>query len=164
LGYDTVWVADRLLYPVNPRNPYPATPDGSLPEYCKNVLAPLESMAFAAAVTSRISLGSSIIDLPFYNPVVLARALTTSDVLSGGRLRVGFGLGWSEDEFEAVGVAAKGRGVRATEFLQVLNAVWTTSFTARSSTCRVRSSAPIRCRNPIHRFSWRHIPRPRSGA
>jgi alkanesulfonate monooxygenase SsuD/methylene tetrahydromethanopterin reductase-like flavin-dependent oxidoreductase (luciferase family) len=95
LGYDTVWVADRLLYPVRPRNPYPATADGSLPAYYKEVLDPLESLTFAAAHTSRVGLGTSIIAIPFYGPVVLARRLTTIDVLSGGRLRVGFGLGWS---------------------------------------------------------------------
>ena len=127
LGYDTLWTADRLLYPVHPRDPYPATPDGSLPEYYKNVLDPLESLAFAAAHTRTIGLGTSIIAIPFYNPVVLARRLTTIDILSGGRLRVGFGLGWSHDEFEAVGASLKGRGARADEFLQVLNAVWSTN-------------------------------------
>src|SRR5262245_24940701 len=101
LGYDTLWTADRLLFPVAPGDPYPATPDGSLPEYYKNVLDPLESLAFAAAHTTTIGLGTSVIAIPFYDPVVLARRLSTIDVLSNGRLRVGFGLGWSKDEFEA---------------------------------------------------------------
>jgi len=125
IGFDTLWVADRLLYPVRPRNPYPATQDGSLPDYYRSVLAPLESMAFAAGVTNKIALGSSVIGINLYNPVVLARALTTIDVLSRGRLIVGFGLGWSEDEFEAAGTPPKGRGGRADEFLQILKAVWT---------------------------------------
>jgi len=127
LGYDTLWTADRLLHPVQPRDPYPATPDGSLPDYYKNVLDPLESLAFAAAQTTKIGLGTSIIAIPFYNPVVLARRLSTIDVLSGGRLRVGFGLGWSKDEFEAVGATRKGRGARANEFLQLLDRIWTTN-------------------------------------
>jgi alkanesulfonate monooxygenase SsuD/methylene tetrahydromethanopterin reductase-like flavin-dependent oxidoreductase (luciferase family) len=126
LGYDTLWTADRLLYPVAPKNLYPGTADGSLPAYYKTVLDPLESLGFAAAVTTRIGLGTSVIDIPFYNPVVLARRLTTIDVLSRGRLRIGFGLGWSADEFEAVGAVAKTRGARADEFLDVLDAVWTT--------------------------------------
>ncbi len=126
LGYHTLWVADRLLYPISPRTPYAVTPDGSLPEFYKNVLDPLETLTFAAAHTSRIGLGTSILDLPFYNPVVLARCLTTLDIFSGGRLRVGFGLGWSEDEFEAVGVSLKERGARANEFIQLLKAIWTT--------------------------------------
>jgi len=88
LGYDSLWVVDRLLYAVNPQTPYPATPDGSWPEVYKYALDPLETLTFAAAHTSRIGLGTSILDIPYYNPVVLARGLTTLDVLSGGRLRV----------------------------------------------------------------------------
>lgn len=124
LEYDTVWVADRLLYPVNPRTPYEVTPDGSLPEFYKYVLDPLETLTFVAAHTKQIGLGTSVLDMPFYNPVILARRLTTIDVLSGGRLRVGFGLGWSEDEFEAAGASLKERGARADEFIQVLKAIW----------------------------------------
>lgn len=126
LGYDSLWVTERLLYPVNPRTPYPATPDGSLPEVYKSVLDPVETLTFAAAHTSRIALGTSVLDIPFYNPVILARRLTTLDVLSGGRLRVGLGLGWSADEFETAGVSLRERGRRADEFLRVLKAIWTT--------------------------------------
>ena len=126
LGYDSVWVLDRLLYPIRPRNPYPASDDGKLPESYKNVLDPLLSLTFAAAQTKGIALGTCILDIPFYNPLVLARAITTLDVLSGGRVRLGFGQGWSEDEFEAVEAPSKGRGARADEFLDVLKAIWTT--------------------------------------
>lgn len=127
LGFDTLWAADRLLHPLQPKNRYPATADGSLPDYYKDVLDPLDALTFAAAHTSRIGLGTSIITIPFYNPVVLARRLTTLDVLSKGRLRIGFGLGWSDDEFEAVGADAKRRGARASEFLQLLTHIWTTN-------------------------------------
>ncbi len=126
LGYESLWVTERLLYPVKPQTPYPATPDGSLPDCYKLVLDPLETLTFAAAHTSRIDLGTSVLDIPYYNPVMLARRLTSLDVLSGGRLRVGFGLGWSKDEFDAVGVSPNERGRRADEFLRVLKAIWTT--------------------------------------
>ncbi len=126
LGYDSVWVTDRLLYPIEPQTPYMATPDGSLPEAYKTVLDPLESLTFVAGQTSRVALGTSILDMPYYNPVMLARRLTTLDVLSGGRLRVGFGQGWSKDEFDAVGASMKQRGRRADEFISVLKAIWTT--------------------------------------
>lgn len=126
LRYDSLWVTERLVYPLNPQTPYPATPDGSLPEQYKRVLDPIETLTFAAAHTSRIALGTSILDIPYYNPVVLARRLTTLDVLSGGRLRVGFGLGWSKDEFDVVGASLKDRGLRADEFLTVLKMIWTT--------------------------------------
>ena len=113
LGYDSVWVTDRLLYPIQPQTPYMASPDGSLPEAYKIAFDPLESLTYVAGHTSRIALGTSILDMPYYNPVMLARSLTTLDVLSGGRLRVGFGQGWSQDEFDAAGASMKGRGRRA---------------------------------------------------
>ncbi len=126
LGYESLWVSHRLLYPVNPQTPYPAAPDGRLPEAYRHVLDPLSLLSFAAAQTSRIALGTSVLNAPYYNPVVLARQLTTLDVLSGGRLRVGLGLGWSKDEFDAVGVSMKERGRRAEEFVRILKAIWTT--------------------------------------
>ena len=126
LGYDSLWVLDRLLGPVKPRTPYPASADGSLPAQYRNVLDPVETLTFAAAHSKRIALGTSILNLPWYNPVLLARQLTTLDVLSGGRLRVGFGIGWSTDEYEAAGSPWNERGKRADEFVQVLKTIWTT--------------------------------------
>ena len=125
LGYDSLWVLERLLYPVNPQTPYPGTPDGSLPELYRSVLDPLQILTFAAANTSRISLGTSVLIMGYRNPLVLAQSLTTIDVLSGGRLIVGFGQGWSKDEFAAVGGSMTSRAGMADEFLQVLKAVWT---------------------------------------
>ena len=127
LGYDSLWTIERLLYPVKPQRPYPATPDGSLPEVYKHALDPLEALTFAAARTRKIALGTSVLDIPYYNPVMLARRLTTLDFLSNGRLRVGLGLGWSKDEMDATGVDIKQRGAIADEFLHVLKAIWTTN-------------------------------------
>jgi len=125
LGFDSLWVLDRLLWPVNPRAPYPLG-DGSLPVQYKNVLDPVESLTFAAAHTSRIALATGVLNLPWYNPVLLARRLTTLDILSGGRLRVGFGIGWSPDEYEAAGATWQDRGKRADESIQMLKKIWTT--------------------------------------
>ena len=125
LGYDSLWTIERLLYPVQPQTPYPATPDGTLPEPYKHSLDPLETLTFAAAHTKRVGLGTSVIDMLYYNPVMLARRLSTLDVLSNGRLRVGMGLGWSKDEFDAMGVSLGERGARADEFMAVLKAIWT---------------------------------------
>ncbi len=124
LGYDSLWVLDRLLYPASPRAPYPATADGSLPDAYRRVLDPVSVLTFAAACTSRASLGTSVLNLPWYNPSLLARQLTTLDLLSGGRLRAGFGTGWSPDEYEAVGVDMKQRGARANEALALLKQLW----------------------------------------
>ena len=76
----------------------------------KNVLDPIETLTFAAAHTSRIALATGVLNLPWYNPVLLARRLTTLDILSAGRLRVGFGIGWSPDEYEAAGAVWHERG------------------------------------------------------
>src|SRR2546422_11314982 len=127
LGYDSVGTIERLLYPVNLQRPYPVTADGSLPEVYKHALDPLEALTFAAARTRKVALGTSVLDIPYYNPVTLARRLTTLDVFSHGRLRVGLGLGWSKDEMDATGADMKQRGAMADEFVQVLKAIWTTN-------------------------------------
>jgi len=125
LGFDGLWVLDRILYPVNPQAPYPVG-DGTLPILYKMVLDPLETLTFVAARTKRIALGTSVLNLPWYKPVLLARRLSTLDVLSGGRLRVGFGIGWSPDEYEAAGTPWHERGKRADELIAVLKKIWTT--------------------------------------
>jgi probable F420-dependent oxidoreductase len=127
LGYDSLWTIERLLWPVKPQTPYPVTPDGMLPPQYRHVLDPLDTLTFAAAHTSTVALGTSVLDIPYYNPVTLARRLTTIDILSNGRLRVGLGLGWSKDEMDATGADMTKRGAMADEFLQVLKAIWTTN-------------------------------------
>ena len=163
LGYDSVWVIERLLYPLKPQTPYPATPDGSLPDVYKRVLDPLATLTFLAAKTSRVGLGTSVLDMPYYNPVMLARQLTTLDVLSQGRLRLGLGLGWSKDEYDAVGATFKGRGARADEFIQVLKAIWTTDpveFHGNFTTSPNPSSSPSPCKNRTRPSTWLPLAKP----
>jgi probable F420-dependent oxidoreductase len=124
-GIDSVWVLDRLLWPLNPQTPYVASADGSLPVEYQNVLDPLTTLTYVAGITERISLGTSIIDMFFQNPVVLGKRFATLDVLSGGRVIAGLGLGWSKDEYEVSGIPYKERGSRADEYLQVLKKIWT---------------------------------------
>ena len=124
LGYDSIWSTERLLFPVNPRTGYGGMEGVPLPEGFKYQLDPLDVLSFAAAVTKRVRLGTSVLDFPYYNPVMLARRITTLDVLSGGRAVIGLGLGWSPEEFEAAGASMKGRGARANEALQVMKTIW----------------------------------------
>jgi probable F420-dependent oxidoreductase len=124
LGYDSIWSTERLLFPVNPRTGYGGMEGVPLPEGFKYQLDPLDVLSYAAAVTKRVKLGTSVLDFPYYNPVMLARRITTLDVLSGGRAVIGLGLGWSPEEFEAAGASMKGRGVRADEALQVMKTIW----------------------------------------
>jgi alkanesulfonate monooxygenase SsuD/methylene tetrahydromethanopterin reductase-like flavin-dependent oxidoreductase (luciferase family) len=90
---------------VAPQTPYGATLDGSLPQEYKRVLDPLDALTFVAGHTKTIVLGTSVLDIPYYSPVMLARRVTTLDVLSSGRVRLGLGLGWSKDEHDAVGAS-----------------------------------------------------------
>jgi probable F420-dependent oxidoreductase len=124
LGYHSLWVFQRLLYPVAPKNEYYGAPgQNPWPAPFRSVLDPLVVLSFAAAVTRRARLGVSVLIMPFYNPVVLGKLLASLDVMSRGRLDVGLGIGWSIDELEAAGDWTP-PGERADEFLRVLNAVW----------------------------------------
>jgi probable F420-dependent oxidoreductase len=124
-GLDSVWVFERLLWPLKPQTPYGGIPNTPIPVEYQSVLDPLETLTYLAGNTERISLGTSIIDIFFQNPVMLARRFATLDVLSGGRVIAGLGIGWSKDEYDASGTPYKHRGARADEYLQVLKRIWT---------------------------------------
>jgi probable F420-dependent oxidoreductase len=125
LGFDSVWVTERLFQPVNPSVPFAGDPEGTYPEAYRYVLDPVVALTCAAACTTRVRLGTSVLIGPYYNPVLLARALTAVDVVSDGRLEVGLGVGWHVDEFHAVGVDMATRGRRMDEVLVLLKALWT---------------------------------------
>ena len=114
-GYASLWTFQRLLQPVDV--------DLGLPY--GGVLDPIPALSYAAGITSRIRLGVGVVNMPFYAPVVVSKALTTLDIVSEGRLDVGLGLGWAPQEFAAVGVSAQARGARAEEYVNYLKAVWT---------------------------------------
>ena len=124
-GFDSLWVFERLLWPINPQTPYPVTPDGSLPIEYQIMFDPLETLTYVTAHTNKIALGTSVIDTLFHNPVVLARRFATLDVLSEGRAICGLGIGWSKDEYQASNIPFKDKGKRADEFVQVLKRIWT---------------------------------------
>ena len=123
LGYDTLWVQQRLLRPLKPQIPYPS-PDGSFPPQYANVLGPIETLVYAAAITSRIKLGTSVIVHAYHSPVSLAKSVASLDVLSGGRVIFGVGLGWNKDEFDASGTPYRNRGQRLEEYIRCLEAIW----------------------------------------
>ena len=125
LGYGSVWTISRLLYALEPRNDYPAAPGEPWPEPFRSVADSIVALAFVASATKHIRLATGVINPLFYSPVMLAKQLATLDVLSEGLLTVGVGLGWSEDEYEAVGTPFRGRGRRLDEFLECLTLLWT---------------------------------------
>ena len=124
-GIDSLWVFERLLYPLDPQTPYPATPDGSLPSEYENVMDPLQTLGYLAGITERIALGTSILDMLFHNPVILGRSLASLDILSKGRTICGLGLGWSKDEYDVSNVPFDHRGKRADEMIDSLKRIWT---------------------------------------
>jgi probable F420-dependent oxidoreductase len=123
-GFDSLWVFERLLWPLKPQTPYPGTLDGSLPIEYQSIFDPIETLSFVAANTSKIALGTSVIDMLFHNPVILARRFATLDVFSGGRAVCGLGIGWSKDEYQAANIPFSSKGKRADEFIQVLRKIW----------------------------------------
>ncbi len=120
LGYGSLWTFQRLLAPVD------GTGGRDLldPPY-RSVQDPLAVLAYLAAKTSRVRLGVAVLNAPFYSPIVLAKQLATIDILSGGRLDLGIGLGWMREEFEATGVSYEHRGGRTQDFVRCLRAIWT---------------------------------------
>ncbi len=113
-GYASLWTFQRLLVPEG---------SGIEPVY-HSVLDPLVALGYLAARTSRIRLGVAIINLPFVSPAYLAKQATTVDLLSGGRLDLGLGIGWMPEEFTATGATMPRRGARAEEYLAVLRTLW----------------------------------------
>lgn len=122
LGADSLWVGDRLLAAQNPRIGYLGS--DTVPAEFRTCLDPFVALTVAASVTATCRLGASVLVAPFYPPVQLARQLTSIDVISGGRLMPGFGLGWSPEEFQAAGAPFTNRGAQLDELLDVLDAVW----------------------------------------
>ncbi|ARZ66044.1 monooxygenase [Streptomyces albireticuli] len=125
-GFDSLWVGDRSLTPVEPSDIYPGhTPENPYPPEYKTFLDPVTVLTVAATATSRARLGTSTLNAPWYPPPLLARTLTSLDLVSGGRLDVGLGIGWLRDEYTAVNADFAERGARLDEILGILKGMWT---------------------------------------
>lgn len=118
LGYGSWWAGEHVVLPS------PRVPDSPM-EPTDPILDPLMHLAYVAAVTDRLELGTGILILPQRNPLVLAKQVASLDVLSRGRLLLGVGAGYLEPEMTAVGVPMSQRGARTDEYLDAMNALWT---------------------------------------
>jgi probable F420-dependent oxidoreductase len=123
LGYGAVWTYERLLYPTADVA-QPGGPPRPLPEYYKVAYDPLETLAYVAAKTERIRLGTSVVDALFHTPVVLAKRYATLDLFSGGRAIAGLGQGWMAQEFRTANVPPRRKGAGMDEFVAAMRAVW----------------------------------------
>jgi len=117
-GFESLWVSEHLVLS-DPRTP-PSPMDAADP-----ILEPVTALAYAAARTTTLGLGTGVIVLPLRNPLILAKELATLDVLSGGRVLFGVGVGYVEQEFRALGVPFDRRGERTDEYLDAMLAIWT---------------------------------------
>jgi probable F420-dependent oxidoreductase len=114
LGYVGIWVSDHIVIP-----------ESAVDRFGSVFYEPLTVLGFAAACTSTIRLGTTVLIVPYRNPIVTAKVLSTLDVLSGGRVTAGMGVGWTEDEFKALGVPFQERGALSDEYIAVFKALWT---------------------------------------
>ena len=127
LGFDSVWVSDHIILPRKVDSFYPYAADGVAtfrPD--EDYYDPLATLNFLAGCTQKIRLGTHVLILPYRNPVVTAKMLSTLDVLSGGRVILGAGVGWMEEEFQALGLDTYAqRGAVTDEYIQLFKELWT---------------------------------------
>jgi probable F420-dependent oxidoreductase len=127
-GFATLWSGEHIVMVDRPDSPYPYAPDGriSVPSDA-DWLDPFVTLSFAAAVTSKIRLGTGVLLLPEHNPLVVAKQAASLDVVSEGRFVLGIGIGWSAEEFAALGVPFQSRSRRTHEYVDVMRALWSRS-------------------------------------
>lgn len=124
-GYHSLWMPEHVAFPVGFQSRYPYTPDGSFPgDMDLDTPEPISVLNYAAALTRRIKLGTSIVILPLHHPLYIGKQLATLDVLSGGRALFGVGSGWLKEEFDALGIDFKTRGSRTNEAIEALRTIW----------------------------------------
>jgi len=124
-GFATLWSGEHVVLVDRPGSRYPYSADGRIGVRAgEDWLDPLLGLTFAAAVTSRIAVATGVLLLPEHNPVLAAKQAATLDVLSGGRFTLGIGIGWSAEEFAALGVPFARRGQRAAEYVAAMRRLW----------------------------------------
>jgi probable F420-dependent oxidoreductase len=142
LGFESLWCPEHLAVPAEIHSRYPYSDDGRFPGGPQVALHdPLVALAFAAAITRRIRLGTGVYVLPLRNPLAVAKGVASLDVLSRGRVLFGIGVGWLREEFEAVGMTFDDRAARARESVAVLKTLWTEDLPSFSG--RFHSFPPL---------------------
>jgi probable F420-dependent oxidoreductase len=125
-GFESLWTVEHVVVPAGYESTYPYSSDGRMPGgEDVPIPDPLTWLTWVGAATSRINLATGILIVPQRNPVVLAKQVATLDVLSGGRVILGVGVGWLKEEFEAIGVPFEDRGARLDDYVAAMRALWT---------------------------------------
>ncbi|WP_420451134.1 LLM class F420-dependent oxidoreductase [Ilumatobacter sp.] len=124
-GIESLWTVEHVIWPREYDSRYPYSPSGKMPgDESSAIPDPLIWLSFVAARTTRLVLGTGIVILPERNPVVFAKEVATLASLSGGRLQLGIGVGWLEEEFAAIGVPWERRGARTDDNVHAMRALW----------------------------------------
>jgi probable F420-dependent oxidoreductase len=124
-GFATLWSGEHVLMVDDSRSRYPYADDGRIAvPSAADWLDPMIGLAFAAAATSSIRIATGVLLLPEHNPLLVAKQAATLDTLSDGRFTLGVGIGWSREEFDALGVPFAGRAARAAEYVEAMRVVW----------------------------------------
>jgi probable F420-dependent oxidoreductase len=154
-GFATLWAGEHVVMVDEPASRYPYAPDGRIAVPAgADWLDPFITLSFAAAATRRIGLATGVLLLPEHTPLLVAKQAASLDVLSAGRLTLGVGVGWSREEFAALGVPFARRGARTTEYVAAMRAAWRddpASFTGEFAAFdRVRvNPKPVRGEIPV---------------
>lgn len=129
-GFESIWTVDHVVVPKGYKSTYPYAASGRMGDGNEDMHYPdpLIYMAYLASVTKTIRLATGILIIPQRNPVVAAKQIATLDQLSGGRIDLGIGVGWLEEEFNAIGVPFEGRGKRTDEHIAAMRALWAHDF------------------------------------
>ncbi|MBV9050343.1 MAG: LLM class F420-dependent oxidoreductase [Solirubrobacterales bacterium] len=124
-GFSRLWSGEHVVMVDRPQSRYPYSADGRIAvPAVADWLDPLVGLSFVAAATRRIEIATGVLLLPEHNPVMLAKQAASLDALSGGRLTLGVGVGWSREEFAALGIPFDRRGDRATEYVAAMRTLW----------------------------------------
>lgn len=124
-GIESLWTVEHVVIPVGYQSVYPYSPSGKIPGP-ENIPIPdpLVALGFVAALTKKIRLATGILILPQRHPLYVAKEVATLDVLSGGRVILGIGVGWLREEFDALGIPFDDRGSRTAEAVRAIRSLW----------------------------------------
>ncbi|HKA30665.1 MAG TPA: LLM class F420-dependent oxidoreductase [Candidatus Binatia bacterium] len=124
-GIESIWAVEHVVIPVGYKSTYPYDPSGKIPAPPQVPMPdPLIALAYAAAVTKTLRLATGILILPQRHPLYVAKEVASLDVLSGGRLILGIGVGWLEEEFQALGIPFRERAARTAETVRAMRSLW----------------------------------------
>ena len=127
VGLESIWTFEHAIVPMNYESRYPYSGDGKMPVTPEtNFVDPLIALATIAANTTTLRLGTGVNILPQVNPLMLAKQAASLDFVSGGRFMLGIGIGWLEEEFDALGVPFARRGARFADYVEAMRKVWST--------------------------------------